>query len=110
MATKEDIKQEILDVIVLFTDPEWIAMTPRRKVQVALLEISECSAQVMGALDPDERDTMLPIFIEVAEELFDEYIEPIDLPVRDFIEGWVDSGLRNMIAPSIYNYSDWLEK
>ena len=110
MATKEDIKQEILDVIVLFTDPEWMSMTPRRKVQVALLEISECAAQVLGALDPDARDVKLPVFIEVAEELFDEYIQPIDLPVNDFIEKWVDKGMREQIGPTLYKLMDWMDK
>ena len=109
MATKEAIKQEILDVIVLFLDPEWVEMTPRRKVVVAAAEIAEAAGYILKHLDPDLRDTEVPKVIAVAEELFDEYFAPIDLPVRDFIEGWVDSGIRKMIAPAIYSYCDWLE-
>ena len=51
----------------------------------------------------------LPEIIDAAEDIFDVYIEPIDLPIGNFLEGFVDSGIRRGIGPAIRSFADWLE-
>lgn len=96
------LKDEIRDVINLLDDPEWQAMSARRKVQVASVEIAEAVCKVLRALSPDEIDDKAQELVEVGEMLFDEYLEPIDLPVGDFLEGFIDSALRRGIGPAVY--------
>ena len=103
------LKDEIRDIIQLFDDPEWKAMATRRKVQTAALEITEAACLILKGLDPDELDAYLPEIIDAAEDIFDVYIEPIDLPIGNFLEGFVDSGIRRGIGPAIRSFADWLE-
>jgi len=105
------IKQQIKDVIRLIDDPEWLAMGPFRKGQVLGAEIAEATGMVLRALDPDAIDTQLPEFISAAEELYDEYLVPIDIPnVPDRIEKWAENIGRGMIKPGILMYVESLSK
>lgn len=102
-----DIKQQIKDVIVLLDDPDWVAMKPRRKVQVIGFEIAEAAAGILRAMNPDEADGKLPELVEAAKALYLEYVAPIDLTGHPFIEHWIDKGGLEMIEPAIMKYYAW---
>jgi hypothetical protein len=105
----DNIEQEIIDVIELFTDPEWVEMDAKNKIRVAFGEITEATASILRHMDPDERDEKLPRFITAAENVFDVYIEPLDLTGRPMIEGFVDRGLRAKIGEVITGAADWFD-
>ena len=107
LGTIMDIKQQIKDVITLLDDPDWVSMKPRRKVQVIGYEIAEAVAAILNSFNPDEADAKLPEFIEAAKELYLEYVAPIDLTGRPFIERWIDKGGLEMIEPAIMKYYAW---
>ena len=103
------IIDEIKDAISLFDDPAWKHLPVRRRVKVAAAEIAEAACAVLRALDPDEADERLLELIDASEELFDFYIEPIDLPVGMFLEGFIDSALRRSIEPAIRRFAECLD-
>ena len=101
MDTKEDMYQAVIDVIELTESAAWRAMDPHQQNQILIMEISEVTAEFLHALEPDEADEKLEELIEVAERIYDEYIAPIDLTGKPFIERIIDSKGREMIGPTI---------
>ena len=108
MGDHRTFKEEIKDLVDLWDDPDWESYSIRRKVQTAALEIIEAACVLLTGLDPDAADEDLNDIIQSAEELFDEYIEPIDLPVGNFLEGFIDASIRKSIKPSILAYVNWM--
>ena len=108
--SKMALKDEIRDIIKLKDDPEWQKMEVKRKVQTMAVEIGEAACLILKGLDPDEIDAYAPQLVDAAEEIFDEYFEAIDLPINDFLEGFVDSALRRGIGPAIYAFMNWLDR
>ena len=62
-------------------------------------EIVQAGMHVWAALNDDERH--FSQLVEACEKLFDEYIQPLDLPVPNVIEGPVDRFLRSQIRPAL---------
>lgn len=95
------IKSQITDVINLLDSPAWRAMEPREQNQILIMELSEVTAEILAALEPDMADVAIPAFIRDAEELYDEYIVPINLTGTPFVERIIDSKGRKMIGPMV---------
>ncbi len=104
------IIDEIRDIIQLKDDPDWLGMSTRRQIQVAATEIAEAACLILKGLDPDEIDAYAPQIVDAAEELFHAYIEPIDLPIGDFLEGFVDSAVRRGIGTAVYAFIEWIDQ
>ena len=101
------LTDELRDVINLRNDPAWVAMEPKHKVRVALLEIMEVTSEALEGLSPDEIDEKLPEFIEAAEMLYDEYVMAIDIPgVRNITERWIKHFARSHISTLIISFAE----
>ena len=105
------IKEEIRDIIVLKDDPKWQELDAVWKGAAAMFQISQAACAILGKLNPDSIDEAAPEFVEAAEDLFDEYFVPIDLPVLGPVaEGWAEALLRRGIGTFIYNFIERLDR
>ncbi len=102
------IKQDIKDVVDLLNDPAWVDAELKRKAQMAMPEIIEAACHILAGLDPSDADASITDIVDAAEELYDEYLMPLDLPLNDFIEGFLDRGLKRAIEPAILSFHQWL--
>ena len=101
MALVDDIKA----LIELLDDPEWVSMHWEKKIFAIAPQILKAVCLIIEGMDADEVDAFAPQLVETAEYLFDEYIEPIDIPtLNPFWERLIDASIRRNIGPAIYSF------
>lgn len=107
----ESIFEELKDIITLYDDPNWESYSPLRQGLLIAQEVSEAACVILNSIPSDgDLEKAVDQIVAVAEEIFDLYIVPIDLPVNNLIEKMGENYIRNMIRPIVESAAEALEE
>ncbi len=90
---------KIKSLVVIKDNPAFAGCDPIKKVLVVANQLTDALLHVYDSLRGEPVDQA-----ELAEALqlfFTEYVVPIDLPLNDFLETYVESSLASLFAPLV---------
>ena len=102
------IYEQIKSVVFIKDNPEFAGFDPVKKVLWVTFQVSGALVDVYDSLrgDPARQEQLA----EALELLYADYIEPIDLPIGDFVERIVDRNVASFIKPMVQSIDAALDK
>lgn len=91
----KSLKDEINDILVLRKSSEFASYSPIKQFGLTMTEVLEAGCELAHTIKDQD------MLIKTLEEVFEEQIVPIDLPLNDALEFTLEMAGRQLIRPVV---------
>lgn len=91
----KSLKDEINDILVLRKSSEFAGYSPIKQFGLTMTEVLEAGCELAHTIKDQD------MLIKTLEEVFEEQIVPIDLPLNDALEFTLEMAGRQLIRPVV---------